>query len=78
MPKAIGPAIAGQRKRKVVAARELKRSNFTVKRTRVSVGLVPALLDSVDGWRAQQEDKPSRSEAIAQLVAKALTTEGAH
>lgn len=35
-------------------------------------------LSALDGWRNQQPDKPSRAEAMRRLVAKALTTAGAH
>ncbi len=33
----------------------------------------PEFLKAVDKWRAKQEDKPSRAEAIRRLVELALT-----
>jgi hypothetical protein len=37
----------------------------------------PEFLKSVDKWRAKQEDKPSRAEAIRRLVELGLKAKGA-
>jgi hypothetical protein len=44
----------------------------TGKGTLVGVRLQPDALSKLDAWRAMQDDKPTRPEAIRRLVEKAL------
>jgi len=41
----------------------------------VQVRLQPELLARLDGWIAEQQDKPSRPEALRRLASKALAQE---
>jgi hypothetical protein len=61
-----------------MASTVINRADFKTKRTRVVAELPPALLSSLDGWRDNQEDKPTRAEAVEILLGKAISTEGAH
>jgi hypothetical protein len=49
-----------------------------VKRTEVNVELLPDQVSALDGWRRQQTETMSRAQAIGVLMAKALTSPGAH
>lgn len=39
---------------------------------RLQMVISPSLVAAIDAWRKQQDDLPSRSEAIRRLVAEAL------
>jgi hypothetical protein len=41
--------------------------------TKLLIGLDAERLSAIDAWRRQQEDLPTRSEAIRRLVDQALT-----
>lgn len=46
-----------------------------LKSTRFILSVEPSFIESVDNWRRQQPDIPSRAEAIRRLVQKALERE---
>jgi Arc/MetJ-type ribon-helix-helix transcriptional regulator len=45
---------------------------ISVNRAVLTVRLPPALRSAIEGWAKQQDDKPSRSEAIRRLLEFAL------
>lgn len=55
-----------------------QKNEFVGKQQVVTVKLQPAELGAIDAWRQQQDNKPSRADALVQLAAKALTNKGAH
>ncbi|MCG8503268.1 MAG: hypothetical protein MI755_01565 [Sphingomonadales bacterium] len=42
---------------------------------RLNMVISPSQIEAIDDWRREQEDLPSRSEAIRRLVAIALESE---
>ena len=48
---------------KTVSARQTKAT-----RQKLTVQLTDEVMDRIDAWRAQQEDKPSREDAIERLL----------
>ena len=48
---------------KTVSARQIKAT-----RQKLTVQLTDEVMDRIDAWRAQQEDKPSREDAIERLL----------
>ena len=49
-----------------------------VKRTQVTLELLPEQVSALDGWRRQQKKSMSRAQAIGLLMAKALTNPDTH